>query len=544
MFTAKSRCRRPAGGTTSLAPGTPKALLARKWAASLALRVSVIFCALLLFPMALRAQDQDDERVAVPDKDAQQQALNRIKTIFPTEYAATTRDARAKFGKQLLELTDAERDAAARFTLLKEAVRLASENGDVETALEAVDGMGRGFAISLATVQAFALANLSKSVQTREAAEAVADHCLTLAEVLVAENRFDDARKTLADGAVAARKIRGSNPKATALRDAAAQVQAVAETFQKVAKSAATLEKNPNDPAANLELGQFECYEKGSWPKGLAHLAKGSDAALKKLAEQTLDLPAGAEAQAEIAGRWWATGQRLKGAQQKRVLGFASSLYEKALPKLTGLSKVTAQKRIAEVEPDAGGTAKLSARKVNLIELLEPATDFRPQDKWAITDGVLQCTQPHFVPKVVFPYEPPEEYDVTFSFSQPRLRNGVGLVLPNPNGGSFAAHFGYEGGRSIALSSAGDKYKRSIDNLFRADVKYTVVFKVRKQGLQAVINNTPVIDMKTDFSDLQAGEWHRITEVQQIGLYADDPTNFYQVEVTEVTGEGTLTRKN
>jgi hypothetical protein len=542
--------RRPMAPGYALSPLSGRFNLARQLASREAATASgpyfvrpalsaLIVIAFLIAPPAFA---QDEERVAVPDKEAQAQALERIKTIFPSEYAATTRDARSAFAQQLLELTEAEKDAAARFTLLKESVRLASDSGDVETAMAAVDEMARAFAISQATVQAFALANLSKSVQSREAAEAVADHCLALANVLIAENHFAEAQKTLNDGGVAARKIRGPNPKATLLKDALAQVESAAAAFQKVAKFAAKLEHDPSDPAANLELGKFECFEKGNWPKGLTLLTKGSDAALKKLAQDTLAEPEAASEQAAIAGRWWAVGEKFKGPQRQRVLGYASSWYETALPKLTGLDKVTAQKRVAEVQPDAGGVARLGSRKINLVELLDPKLDFQQPEKWRIVDGGLQCTQPHFVPKAIFPYEPPAEYDVAFAFSQSRFRNGVGLILPHPKGGSFSVHFAQDGGRSMSLHSIGDKYKRTVDSLFLPDTKYTIVFKVRKSGVQAIINGKPAMDVKTDYSDLAVSDWHRIQQTKQIGLFCDDPTNFYGVEVTEVTGEGVKLR--
>ena len=42
-----------------------------------------------------------------------------------------------------------------------------------------------------------------------------------------------------------------------------------------------------------------------------------------------------------------------------------------------------------------------------------------------------------FVPRVQFPYQPPQEYDYVVTFLQPGLRNGISLIMPNPNGGSF-----------------------------------------------------------------------------------------------------------
>ena len=134
---------------------------------------------------------------------------------------------------------------------------------------------------------------------------------------------------------------------------------------------------------------------------------------------------------------------------EERVMAYAGNFYQRALPELTGLSKATAEKRLAEVPDtaDSGLAIAPRAKSINLLELLDPAKDFKPQNKWAIANGVLRCTEGNFVPKVVFPYQPPEEYDVSFTFAQPGLRNGVGVIMPNPNGGhSFLFWVGGDGG--------------------------------------------------------------------------------------------------
>jgi hypothetical protein len=157
--------------------------------------------------------------------------------------------------------------------------------------------------------------------------------------------------------------------------------------------------------------------------------------------------------------------------------------------------------------------------------------------------GVLACTEGNFVPKVVFPYQPPEEYDVKVTFAQPDLRNGVGIIMPNPNGGhSFAFCVGGNSGREIALTDDQRRYSRDVPNLIRSNVKYTIIFKLRKEGVAATINGVAVLNLKTDFTGLRIDGWRRIEEWQNLAICADDPTAFYEVEVTEVTGEGAMTR--
>ena len=81
----------------------------------------------------------------------------------------------------------------------------------------------------------------------------------------------------------------------------------------------------------------------------MVHLSKGSDSQLKKLASETLAGPSGADAQFQLANGWWSQANKLEGVPSDNVKAYAGELYQSALPGLTGLSKVTAEKRLAEV---------------------------------------------------------------------------------------------------------------------------------------------------------------------------------------------------
>lgn len=508
-------------------------------------RVRTLACwaILVLFLAGVAAAQAKDKRAPVPDSAAQKQAVERIKSIFPKEYASTNKAIKVGLGQELLKLAQAEKDPTARFALYREAVQVASTAGDVATTFTAIDDLSSSYLINEPSVRSFALESLAKIVQSKEDCVAVVEACEAVAGMLIADNRFNEAKKLLGSGFNVARKIRGADY-ATRLREAAENIDGTAERFAAVAASVEKLKTAPNDPAANLQVGQYECFDKGNWDKGLALLAKGSDPALKKLADQTLAKPEEAEAQYAVAEAWWKAADTLKGTSQSRTRGYASHWYQEALPNLTGLSKAMAQKRVDEFKPSTGSVAAARGpRTINLLEQLEPDEDFKPKEKWALQKGVLACTEGNFIPKVVFPYQPPAEYDVKVTFAQPNLRNGVGIIMPNPNGNvSFLFKVGANSGREILLSNDERKYQRDVPNLIRPGVKYAIVFKVRKEGVQATINGIGVLDMRTDFSDLRVDHWFRVEEWQNLAICCDDPTAFYQVEVTEISGEGAMTR--
>ncbi len=49
---------------------------------------------------------------------------------------------------------------------------------------------------------------------------------------------------------------------------------------RKSAQSQEKLKESPDDPAANLAVGSYLCFNKDQWERGLPMLAKGSDPAL------------------------------------------------------------------------------------------------------------------------------------------------------------------------------------------------------------------------------------------------------------------------
>ena len=117
------------------------------------------------------------DRAAVPDREKQLQAVQRIKDVFPDEYESSKRDVKVALAKQLLQLGRAEKESVARFALFREAVRVAAENGDVTTAMQAIDAMEAGYAMNASAVTSYALSKLAKSVQGPESSDAFGAQC-------------------------------------------------------------------------------------------------------------------------------------------------------------------------------------------------------------------------------------------------------------------------------------------------------------------------------------------------------------------------------
>jgi len=496
---------------------------------------------ILTLPILARAQ----EKSPVPSPEKIQKARAKVRELFQADYAkAKTSSQKAELIKRLQQIArDSKADPAARYVLLDVARKMATDSGNVALALQVVAEINDAFETESAEKKLETITRLAKAVRQPLHNKQLAAHAAQLFEEALAEDEFKTAEAAAVVAMSAARRGKDTALVAS-LIERSRTIPALKKAYEQVKAAKDKLDEAPTDPDANLEFGRYLAFKKGQWERGLPMLALGSDPALEAIAKADLTQEDDAKAQYDMGNRWWDLSEKTKDERQQTMMqNRAAHWYQQALPKLTGVSKLQAQQRLKLVKPVAGLPKRPTLRTINLISLIDPETDCRPKDRWEVKDGVLQCTRGSFVPKVIFPYQPPQEYDVRFEFSQPRLRNGVGLIMPHPAGGkTFAFGTGGAGGDELFWISSKERIRRSIPGVIRPDVKYAVEVKVRKDRLAASINGKAIFDVKTDFSNLEVSMWHKIKETENIAVFCDDPAVFTRIELTEVSGKGKLTR--
>ncbi len=177
---------------------------------------------------------------------------------------------------------------------------------------------------------------------------------------------------------------------------------------------------------------------------------------------------------------------------------------------------------------------------IDLVSLLDPARD-AIHGKWSVSEGVLRCHDSNFAPRVEVPYRPAEEYDVVVVFSQPKLRNGVFVALPNPKGSPFWAGVGGRDGKEYLLS-ARPALRGEAPTLIKPNTAHTLVVQVRKDSVRCLVDGKEWLHHKTDFGDLSTDPWHQARDKTLLAVGCDDPTVFHYVRLVEITGQGTKTR--
>ncbi len=217
------------------------------------------------------------------------------------------------------------------------------------------------------------------------------------------------------------------------------------------------------------------------------------------------------------------------------------------LPDLPMPPEKVANKRLDLHGPVAGAlkqppppASAAGKRVVDLIPLIDPHVD-AVHGKWSVINNVLHCPDMHLVPRVQIPYQPPAEYDFVTTFSQPGLRNGISMIMPNPKGGAFFFAVGSEGGQRY-LFHANPEIGGRVPGLIRANTHHTVTVEVRRRGVRAIVDGKELVNHATDFRDLTSDDWRRMNNTQRLGIACDDPTVFHYLRVVEITGVGTARR--
>jgi hypothetical protein len=475
-------------------------------------------------------------RCAIPDAGKQKDAEKVIRDLFKDQYAKKAAADRRALARQLLDqAAQSANDPAAAWVLYREAQDAAVQGFDPRLATDAVDASAKQFDVDPLPAKAGILSAIGKAPRSPEENATLAEAWLRLVEEHVAADQYDAADKASIAALQSARK---SNDVGLAVR-ATTRAREIAEAktrFTALKNVLQTLATRPDDPAANLEMGQYLCYVKGSWDLGLRFMAKGSDPALKALAEKEEALPVEAADKVSLADGWWDLAQKETSPLRKgQLLSHAGALYESALPDATGLLRIRIEKRMETAKPSAAATGP-QGPSVDLLKLIDAKRDAVSGD-WSMERGVLVMPTGRSTCWLQIPYAPPDEYDLKIVAAR---KAGiydiyVGVVVPGPkrmllhvDGGNGGAEGGLEG-----AEGAWNNNVTSYRNLkfFVDDKPKTLLISVRRNLLSVSCEGRTFITWKPDYpkapscndtpnsSALYIGDWESVYEVSQIVLY-------------------------
>jgi WD40 repeat protein len=300
----------------------------------------------------MRVRPERKASLAVPKTAELVKSRSLIKEVFAADFAKATDDnGRRGLATKLLDQARQQENAAVeRYAALEAAQQLAIDGKAIQLAIEIADEFGvwfEGDSIARLVEVAQGLSATCRSTQERAS---LAKAALQLVDDATAADRYIDASRLVEVATSAALAAR--NP---ALQEAAKVVserveaaRAAVVTYQNALK---LLAKDPADPAANLVAGRFLCFLRGDWQNGVPHLARSSDANLRKAAEQELAKPDDVDDWEALGDLWQAAAEAASPSDRPACAASAEFWYAKALEASTGLRKVKLQRSLEKVGP-------------------------------------------------------------------------------------------------------------------------------------------------------------------------------------------------
>lgn len=311
-----------------------------------------------------------------PDAAAVREAVDLVQQA----YGDDLRQGYERAVGMMLKAVNETTDAARRYALLSVAEQAAIDAGDTDLALDVVgrrttlfdeDGMRARHAMFLklrkavkkpdAALFAFAVTTAEEAAAAEEydLADGAADVALEIAVAI------DREEKRLLSEYRRIRRPQQPPPEATAkaLIADAKQLQRTLQDARRTTSEFNDAEKrllaNPSDAEATRLVGEYLCFVKRQWNRGLKYLARAGTEPLRELAAQELALPDGSAADPgarfRLAGAWWRLAESgpLAAAHAAAVRAHAAAIYDDVVSQLSDpTEKALARKRSGR-EPEA-----------------------------------------------------------------------------------------------------------------------------------------------------------------------------------------------
>jgi hypothetical protein len=282
----------------------------------------------------------------IPSAAEQASKLAAIREIYKTEFAAAKPGANAEL-VSFLQTTASrvEGDPTARYVLFMEAFKQSCAGGDVEAAAETLDKLEAEFESEPFAPRFELLTSLASSAKANDERLIAARSALLLLDHALALGKYEEADK-LARIADTQTKIIIDKDLRTKAVAAMQTTGELAKDLKAVTTAKEALAQSPDDPAANMAVGRYQCLIEGNWSAGLPHLAKCEDDAIKRAAALDVEGPSGEMTAGKIGDAWY---DLAKGGKGQNFYARADYWYQKGMEGESGLAQVRLKKRHEEI---------------------------------------------------------------------------------------------------------------------------------------------------------------------------------------------------
>lgn len=319
----------------------------------------------------------ESKKPSVPPEEKQRATERQVRDVFRTEFAsAKSAGGRLALAAKLMEqAAKSDDDPAARFVLWRLASQEVAAAMELPKALEIVDKIEGQYDVNGAKMKVELLATVAEQMRTgavqADQARRVFDMAIKLADAALANDDFEAAAhcaKLAGFAAYKGKDVQGTREVTARNRE----IDRLKSRHASVQKAIETLQSDPADGDANLTAGQWHCFVKGNWDKGLPLLAKGSRAELADLAKHDLARPSDTKEQIALADAWWARSEKESATVGPALQERATYWYKQAAPNVTALEKTRIERRLEGTGPaDPTNSSKPSGKEpaVSVLQL-------------------------------------------------------------------------------------------------------------------------------------------------------------------------------
>jgi tetratricopeptide (TPR) repeat protein len=282
----------------------------------------------------------------VPEPFKLRASEKRIRDLFKADFARKAPADQRALGQKLYTLgIETLLDLTDRYECLREASDLASGSGDFATALLAIDSLREVFAVDAIPMKMEALGK--QGIGERSAAEArlLAEAYLRLIDEALDEDEYEKIRSFGSRLELAAKVSKDAAllTRAQARIREGAALQGEHGHF-KMAQQA--LKLKPDEPSANLVAGKYLSFIKGDWEHGLPMLVKGSDPALRAVAQRESLAPAEGPDRQRLCEAWIGIAEHDRSGSGQKALERARFWLRRIAPGLDPATRTGLEKRI------------------------------------------------------------------------------------------------------------------------------------------------------------------------------------------------------
>jgi hypothetical protein len=301
-------------------------------------------------------------RLDAPPAEKRSAATLEISKKFGDGGSKLSRLERQELARKLCTAAEASKDdTTMRYVLLDRATDEAAGSGEVETLLQSLEHLEKGYKGDWLAVRMQKLKVIGPIITWAAQFDKAVAAAYVVVDRSLEGGRFDLAGSMLTMLTEWAR-LRDDKPLVIRTKKRLVAVSSLIGAHAAYIKALDVLKHNPDNAEAHLMIGRFIAFHQNQWAAGLTHIAKGDDMALKSLALQENKSAGTSEETLALAEGWFAAAKKEPEPIRESLQRHAIKLYNQGVKGKSGTELAAENKRFV------GLKLAVASRDMNLLQ--------------------------------------------------------------------------------------------------------------------------------------------------------------------------------